>query len=416
MFKWDSFSDQPYQLKNKAKKRELKKQNRWNILKTIFLALFTLPPLWGFSLFLKSKKFPKLTDFFAIAVNLDKGERQLNFLNELQIKHISMRFPLEDIKNINKYLEFAKKLSNYKILIVILQNRETIENPKLLEKNIYQTFEKFTKLGISEFQIGNAINRTKWGFFSITEYLNFFEIVFKVKQKSFPNIKLIGSNVIDFEYFNTIHTLFNFKDFFYDGVGALLYVDRRGSPENKQALFFDLINKIRFLYAIIFTSSKTKNHIYITETNYPIVNTKPYTPTSQFETVSTRQYSKYMIKYFLLALGSGFVKRVYWHQLFSAGYGLIDHRENEPKPYLQFLAFKTMLSILKDYELKEFKIEKNGNYIFNFDEVLIIWNNKNKQTLHFKNKVKVISIFGKISFKNQIIISDIPQYINLKKI
>ena len=103
MFKWDSFSDQPYQLKNKAKKRELKKQNRWNILKTIFLALFTLPPLWGFSFFLKSQKFPKLTDFFAIAVNLDKGEQQFNFLNQLQIQHLAMRFPLGDIENIDKF-------------------------------------------------------------------------------------------------------------------------------------------------------------------------------------------------------------------------------------------------------------------------------------------------------------------------
>jgi hypothetical protein len=118
-----------------------------------------------------------------------------------------------------------------------------------------------------------------------------------------------------------------------------------------------------------------------------------------------------MVKYFLLALGSGFVKRVYWHQLFSAGYGLIDHRENQPKPYLQFLAFKTMLSILKNLELKEFKIEKNGNYIFNFDEVLIIWNNKKQQTLYFENKVKTVSIFGKVSFKNIITISNIPQYI-----
>jgi len=117
VFKWDSFSDQPYQLKNKVKKKELKKRNRWNILKTIFLALFTLPPLWGFSLFLKSKKFPKLTDFFAIAVNLDKGEQQFYFLNQLQIKHISMRFPLGDMFNINQYLEFAKRLSEYKILI-----------------------------------------------------------------------------------------------------------------------------------------------------------------------------------------------------------------------------------------------------------------------------------------------------------
>jgi len=56
------------------------------------------------------------------------------------------------------------------------------------------------------------------------------------------------------------------------------------------------------------------------------------------------------VRYYLLALASGVVKTVYWHQLIAPGYGLIDNRQDKLLKYPAYYAFKTLLSILKDTE------------------------------------------------------------------
>jgi hypothetical protein len=46
----------------------------------------------------------------------------------------------------------------------ILQNREHIEDLALLKQDIEIIFDKFQSI-TNEYQIANAINRTKWAFF-----------------------------------------------------------------------------------------------------------------------------------------------------------------------------------------------------------------------------------------------------------
>jgi len=411
IFKWDSFSDQPHQIKDKVEKKRLKKENIFNILKTIFISLL-LFPFFLFRLFFPTSKSKiDISKFFGIGINLDKGEGQIEILKELKIKNINIRLPLSDIENIENYLIFVGKFNKYNILLTVLQNRENIENLNLFAKNIEKIFSLFSEVGIIEFQIGNAINRSKWGFFSITEYLKFYQVAFNIKKRSFPNIKLIGSGVIDFEYYNTIHTLFNFQKIKYDGISSLLYVDRRGSPENMQSFVFNLEKKIKLLWIIVKTSSKSENKIYITETNYPIKNRDPYTPTSQFETVSLTDYKIFMVKYFLIALSSQTIERVYWHQLISAGYGLIDNRDNTNlKKYPAFYSFKTLLEILKGRRYISHKFRKNI-YIIEFESLKIYWTLSDEVILNFKSDIKFINIDGKSQISNKITISKSPIYI-----
>ena len=42
-YSWDSYSDQPYQLKDKNYKNTMRKKEFKSILKTIFISLFILP-------------------------------------------------------------------------------------------------------------------------------------------------------------------------------------------------------------------------------------------------------------------------------------------------------------------------------------------------------------------------------------
>ena len=193
-------------------------------------------------------------------------------------------------------LKFVRSFGTDKyILLNILQDREHIDDVSLLKKDINFIFEKFSPF-IKEFQIGNAINRTKWGFFSMGEYLQWYEKIQKIRDEKFPHLKLIGSSVIDFEYHYTIRTLFNFFSLKYDKFSALLYVDRRGDPSNAQMGIFDTKNKIDMLYALVKLSPKTANDIYITEVNWPLSGTAPYAPTSELECVSEEEvYRVYVV-------------------------------------------------------------------------------------------------------------------------
>ena len=256
-----------------------------------------------------------------------------------------IRFPLWDIKNIDLYVEFAQKFnktSKKDILLNIMQDRQNIENPKLLKENLELIFIKFATL-VDEYQIATTINRAKWGFFSVQEYLNFYKIAQDLKEEKYPNIKLLGPSVIDFEYYYNVRAMFNFQNIKYDIVSSLLYVDRRGSPKNTQYGFFDTKNKIDLLYSLVKLSNKCKNEIYITEVNWPISNTAPYAPTSEKECVSLEDYTKYMLDYFKIARDSKKIKRVYWHQLVATGYGLVDNRDGKIVKYPQFYAFKEMI-------------------------------------------------------------------------
>jgi hypothetical protein len=107
---------------------------------------------------------------------------------------------------------------------------------------------------------------------------------------------------------------------------------------------FDLAAKIRLLATIQSMSSKvTQRGLYVTETNWPIAGTAPYAPTSEKECVSMERYCTYMIDYFKIASESGFVSRIYWHQLVAPGYGLIDNRYGKMRKTRAFFALKDLI-------------------------------------------------------------------------
>ena len=343
-FLWDHYSDQPHVLK-REEKNALRKGHGWEYIKLVMTNLFYFPYLFLKFLFQKKRVARETVphSFYGLCVNLDKGEEQYALVEALGVTSLEIRFFLHDMANIDAYVTFAKKFGDDKeILITIIQDRTHIEESVLLKKDMKEVFSKFQDVA-QEFQIGNAINRIKWGFVSMEEYLTFYQNVQEVRDEAFPKLTLIGPAVIDFEYHFTIRALFNGFKIHYDKVSALLYVDRRGSPENRQLGIFDLKNKISFLETIVNSAQKANDPIYISEVNWPLSNTAPYAPTSEKECVSETLYTKYMLAYFETAKQSLAIEKVFWHQLIAPGYGLVDNRDNSVCKTEAFYAFKTML-------------------------------------------------------------------------
>lgn len=342
-FIWDKFSDQPHVLRDKSYKKSMRKKYILDYVKLFFTSIIILP----ISLILMKIFKGKDELEYGIGVNLDKGSQQYALVQELGIKHLLIRVPLWDIKRIDEYVNFAKGFlhqdKNIKIMLNIMQDREHIENIELLKKNITLVFEKFNGIA-QEYQIGTTINRAKWGFFSVSEYLKFYKAVQNIKDESFKNLKLIGPSVIDFEYYYTARALFNNHNVKFDKLSALLYVDRRGAPQNSQYGIFDTQRKIDLLYSMNKLSSKSGEDIYITESNWPLSNTAPYAPTSEHECISEEDYCKFMLDYHKIIKSTKKIKRVYWHQLIAPGYGLVDNRDGKIRKMPAYEVYKKMIN------------------------------------------------------------------------
>ena len=358
-FSWDNYSDQPAQLKDKAYKKNMRLKERSSLITTFLLALFLLPLSLLAMPFVRRKEINS-QEFFSLGVDFEREMQATQaLLDELGVQHILLRLKLWEMHKLPQLKSFIEQNSDKKITLKILQDREHVEDLELTQKDFKAIFDELHTL-VDIFEIGSTINRAKWGFFSVREYLNFYKAAFDLRQKEFPNIKLIGSGVIDFEFHYTIHTLFNFCKCKFDGISALLYVDRRGAPENTQ-LGFALSDKIALLSTMVWLSPKTKQELHITETNWPISGTAPYAPTSEYECVDESSYADFMLRYYLHAFASQQVDSVSWHQLIAPGYGLVDNREGIKKR-AAFETYKYMYKTLHNAQFLRFD-SKRGYYI-----------------------------------------------------
>ena len=388
----------------------MRKKELLSLATTVLSSLFILPVSILLQNFIP-KRTINTENFFGMSINLDKDHQETKVLvDELGLTTLLIRFPLWEMAHLDEYVNFVKQYQDKKIVLNIMQDREHVEDLSLLKEDLTKLFTAFSPY-IDSFQIGSTINRAKWGFFSVQEYLRFYRVAYRLKRVEFPTIKLLGPSVIDFEYHFSVHALFNFFNLRYDALSALLYVDRRGAPENTQ-MGYDLIKKIDLLDALATLSPKTPRQIYITETNWPISNTAPFAPTSEHECVDEESYANFMVRYYLLAFASQKVERVYWHQLIAPGYGLIDNRKGIQKRSA-FAAFKTMQATLKEMDFVSFTNSKERYTLSvknSHQTVIVLWS-LDLQTITYNTAQDYIDRDGKMLLSSTIEIGPSPIYI-----
>jgi hypothetical protein len=275
-------------------------------------------------------------------------------LGELGVKSVLLRinynrnlFTSDEYKKI-KEAAYRLHSEGYEILLVLAQNRDSFEAGADLDLYFKTIFSDF-KDKASEYQIGEAINRPKWGVIRKGEYERFYAIAKKCRDDIDKNAKLIAPSVIDFEWLYTTYFTNTIGD--YDILNSLLYVDSAHQPENEQD-GFDTMDKIALMRAV-----DTSKKFYITEFNWPISKTGDYKPTSEKEAVSEELHAIYNIRYLLATMGSKKVDKVYYWQLFAKGYGLVDHIAMTDRP--SFAAYKTIVGLYKG--AKTLSYEKSAN-------------------------------------------------------
>jgi tRNA A-37 threonylcarbamoyl transferase component Bud32 len=211
------------------------------------------------------------------------------------------------------------------VVLAVAQNRELVRDPGRWRALLEEIAERFAGLA-THAQIGHAINRSKWGIWNQREYAELVTIAAEVllgRSGARAGWKIVGPSVIDFELYATCIALdWPENPVRFDAVTSLLYVDRRGAPENRQA-GLDAVAKARLVRAIIQTSRHGDRESWITEVNWPL-REGPHSPAGRHVAVGEEAQADYLARYYLLLLGSGLVERIYWWQLVARGYGLAD--------------------------------------------------------------------------------------------
>jgi hypothetical protein len=238
----------------------------------------------------------------------------------------------------------------------------------------------------------------------------------------YPNVKLLGPATIDFDWILTFYFMSQCKsNVKFNGLSSHLYVDRRGAPENKQGSY-SLVEKCAMMKSFTRNFDTFDDKFVITETNYPVVDTgvyspigSPYCAPSWYRDrpgINLKDYANYLVRYYLLAICSSHVDRVYWWRLSAKGYGLLDDQDGfKERP--AYTALKYLLHRLsKGYFIKRL-VSTSDTYFLLFEvenkKVVVGWSNNDEpmttdciiNTMKGYNIENITDVLGdSISFDN----------------
>jgi hypothetical protein len=290
---------------------------------------------------------PAAKDFLGIAVSPDpKSDDQLpDLVAELGVRRLLLRVPVWERADFAKYRRFADRFPGCEVVLAVMQDRGSVCNLRQWRADLRAILSTFAGR-VAHVQVPMAANRTKWGCVHMGDACDLLEVAHDLRAE-FPWLRLIGPGVIDFEPAPWLRGLINNRRYRLDVAGALLYVDRRGSPRNTQYGIFDLAGKIRLWRAITDLSPRCPRRsatpLWLTEFNWPLEGTKPWSPTGSPEMVDEDTAATYLKEYCQIAWQTGMVERVYWWQLVHPGFGLVDSREGlRRRP--AFTTFQRLLS------------------------------------------------------------------------
>jgi len=350
---WDAFSEQPYPIRQRFSLFQRLKKSFWCYSKSIFSILVATLAIAVVQVALTSGYRPKSwhrrsnvrRDFMGIAVALNScdGFRLSQEIELLGARQILLRFPLWEMERLDEHWEFVESLPDCEFVLCLMQDRQHVTDHELWLKNLHTIVQRFWPR-IKHYQIGQGINRSKWGVFGCDEFLAFASVAEELRS-DYSGISLVGPCVLDFEPIPFLRSILHGYDIFWDVVGCALYVDRRGCPRNRQLLVFDLTQKIYHFAACILCANKASRRFWITEVNWPLKDQGAYSPTGEKECVSEEEAGRYLKRYYEDAWESGLVERVYWWQLVSKGFGLIDVEDDGSLRYRPaYYEFKKLLT------------------------------------------------------------------------
>jgi hypothetical protein len=238
----------------------------------------------------------------------------------LGVRHALLRLhPWQSDHGAEEELASALHQRGVELVFALPQRRELVRDLTRWRLAVGELAARFAPYGTT-FQIGQGINRSKWGVWSLREYQELLGAAAEALA-GVPGLRLVGPGVIDFEPHATLAAV-NWPGLGvrFHALASLLYVDRRGAPEARQ-LGYDTLGKAALLRAAAETARWCEPRSWVTEVNWPL-REGPHSPAGRDVAVDEETAANYLVRYYLLVLASGMAERVYWWQLVARGYGL----------------------------------------------------------------------------------------------
>ncbi len=321
---WDYLSDQPHQHASRFEKLRVRLLDAPSHLRQTAAFVAAAPRIMRRYRQLMKNLYQQPTAWGGVGICVrpypEAPDQLLDALDDLSVNKVLLRLhPWDDDHTEEEALARELAGRGCDLTFALPQNRDLVRDPDRWRMKIEELAERFMPYG-KRFQIGQAINRSKWGVWRYGEYLNLASSAAEILRRT-PGVEILGPAVIDFEYHVTASIL-NLRQnaVRFDILSSLLYVDRRGAPEQTQ-LGFDTVGKVALLKAIAETARHCSSRSWVTEVNWPLWE-GPHSPAGRTVSVSPEAQADYLARYYLLALTTGTVERVYWWQLVARGYGL----------------------------------------------------------------------------------------------
>ncbi len=364
-FAWNEFADQPH---NVAPKRErlrhhFKHAGSYLGLAAVNAAL-AVPVLRSYRRYRKAMhRLPvEIGSPFAVSCS-PAGERDDEVIESLAsagIRQTLVRVPSWQRGELSRYEGFIRRLraAGLDVVCALLQRRDDVLEPSSWEGFLADVFSSLSPL-CSHFEVGHAWNRTKWGVWDHREYIALARAAEPLAARH--GARLVGPAVIDFEFHLYPPTL---RAVSFVKVSSLLYVDRSGAPENAQ-FGWTTAKKVALWRAVVDASIGEGTGCWITEMNWPLEGAGEYSPAPGKPCVSEEDQANYLVRYFVICLASGLVERIYWWQLVSPGYGLIDSRERAWRKRPGYFALSQMVRLIEESRFEGI-VPASGAEIFLF--------------------------------------------------
>ncbi len=378
-FEWNPFADQPHNVAPRSERTRHHFRHAWTYLTLLGSNIIHGVPTYANyrrnRRMMYRAEIPIEPGMFGLAVSpgAGPGDEVFDLLKESGARKVLFRIPSWEKERLDEFTDFARALkkSGFETVIALLQRREDVFRLEAWAAFLDDVFGRFHSLS-EGFEIGHAWNRTKWGVWDYTEYIRLARAAAALREKH--GVRLIGPAVIDFE-FHLYPPILRAVDF--QVISALLYVDRVGAPENAQ-YGFSAEMKMALYQAFARSGAGRCPECWVTEVNWPLAGTGKYSPASGKPNVGEDEQADFLVRYYILALASGLIGRVYWWQLAAPGYGLVDPRETPWRRRPSFEAFRTMVAALSGSVFVR-RERPNGGDIFYFRkdgrEFAVAWTN-----------------------------------------
>ena len=377
---WDHLSDQPHQHASRGEKFAIRLADSPAHVRDLGVVAASAAKVRRRYRELKTGLYehPKTFDGIGLAVrpwprNPDVHLREIEALG---VGSLLLRLhPWDSDHRDEEKLAEALVSQGHELSFVIPQNRDLVRDRKRWRAAVEELAERFTPFG-RYFQVGQAINRSKWGIWTHREYVDLYLEAAEILRRK-EGVEVLGPSVIDFE-FQAILALVNSKTpgLHFDIVSNLLYVDRRGAPENRQ-MGLDTVDKVALLRAIAEIGRNCSDRCWVTEVNWPLWE-GPHSPAGKTVSVGEEEQANYLVRYYLLVLGTGLVERVFWWRLIARGYGLISPESDgslRGRPALD--ALRTLINQVEGATFEGPLPAPDGAYLYSFSsdggEVVAGW-------------------------------------------